>query len=52
MNQKPQPEPPKSKLLDKVRDPARIRHLALSTEQAYARWGQEIHHVPRHPPSA
>jgi hypothetical protein len=34
----PLPESGKPKLLDQVRHPCRLRHLALSTEHSYVGW--------------
>jgi hypothetical protein len=45
------PEPGKPKLLDQVRHRCRLRHLALSTEQAYVGWIRRfiLFHHKRHP---
>jgi integron integrase len=45
------PLPPPRKLLEQVRDVARVRHLALSTENCYAQWIKRfiLFHHKRHP---
>ncbi len=42
---------PSPKLLDQVRTVARVRHLSLRTEQAYAQWIKRfiLFHKKRHP---
>lgn len=45
-------EPPKGpRLLDRVHDAARLRHLSRSTERVYAHWVRRyvLHHGKRHP---
>lgn len=45
-------EPPKApRLLDRVHDAARLRHLSRSTERVYAHWVRRyvLHHGKRHP---
>jgi integrase-like protein len=39
------------KLLDRVREAARVRHLSLRTERAYAQWVRRyiLFHGKRHP---
>lgn len=46
-----QPAPAKPRLLDEVRAVARMRHLSLRTEQAYAQWIRRyiLFHRKRHP---
>jgi site-specific recombinase XerD len=47
----PLPEPSKPKLLDRVRQRCRVRHLAPKTEQAYVGWIRRfiLFHHKRHP---
>jgi len=42
---------PEPKLLDQVRQTARLKHFSLRTERAYARWVYRfvVHHGKRHP---
>jgi hypothetical protein len=42
---------PEPKLLDQVRQAARLKHFSLRTEQAYAQWVYRfvVHHGKRHP---
>jgi integrase len=45
-------EPPKGpRLLDRLRDAARLRHLSRSTERVYSHWVRRyvLHHGKRHP---
>jgi len=42
---------PEPKLLDQVRQTARLKHFSLRTERAYAQWVYRfvVHHGKRHP---
>ena len=45
------PQPPKKKLLDQVRDVLRLKHYSIRTEQAYTDWIRRyiFFHSKRHP---
>ena len=45
------PEPPKPRLLDRVRQAVRARHLSRRTEEAYVAWIRRfiLFHDKRHP---
>jgi hypothetical protein len=45
------PEPPKPRLLDRVRQALRARHLSRRTEEAYVAWIRRfiVFHDKRHP---
>jgi integron integrase len=51
MQSSPAPAPAKPRLIDEVRAVARVRHLSLSTEQAYVAWIRRfiVFHNKRHP---
>jgi hypothetical protein len=46
-----EPEQPKRKLLDQVRDAIRVRHYSIRTEEAYVGWIKRyiLFHGKRHP---
>lgn len=50
-SQKKEPEKKKPKLLDRIREAARVRHLSLRTEKAYVHWARRyiLFHGKRHP---
>jgi hypothetical protein len=47
----PEAAPRQPKLLDRVRDSIRARHLSLKTEKAYLHWVRRfiLFHAKRHP---
>jgi hypothetical protein len=44
---------PEPRLLDQVRQTARLKHFSLRTERAYAQWVYRfvVYHGKRHPPA-